>query len=196
MGCSEGRYLYLLRKKNRIESKIKKLDKLLGNTCTVVANNANVTPIWTEKEILAKYLLFSPSYWQWEHKSERTYTKEAHQKTIIFWRVGPLWYKLPLLGEYSRNPSVSVYQLALSWEATSGFSEFLLKILSTCLAISWWMIYEHTCLHCAECSTVSDQKQHDLHTPPSLFTQSCPKWPFFLVSLYEKKSSKGNVLVI
>ena len=54
-------------------------------------------------------------------------------------------YKLPPLGECSRNPSVSVYQLALLWEAAFCFSEFFLKTLSTCLPISWWVvIYEST----------------------------------------------------
>ena len=31
----------------------------------------------------------------------------------LFWRVGPLYYRLPSLGEYSRSPPVSAYQLAL-----------------------------------------------------------------------------------
>ena len=32
---------------------------------------------------------------------------------IIFWRVGPLWYRLPPLEECSRNPSGSVYQMVV-----------------------------------------------------------------------------------
>ena len=44
-GLFRRQIFVFVKKKNRIESKIKKLDKLLGNTCTVVANNANVTPI-------------------------------------------------------------------------------------------------------------------------------------------------------
>ena len=32
---------------------------------------------------------------------------------IIFWRAGPLYYRLPPLGEGSRNPSVSAHQLVL-----------------------------------------------------------------------------------
>ena len=41
---------------------------------------------------------------------------------------GPLYYRLPRLGEYSRNPSVSVYQLALLWEAVFSFSEFFWRL--------------------------------------------------------------------
>ena len=51
----------------------------------------------------------------------------------MFWRVGPLYYRLPLLGECSRNPSVSVYQLVLLWEAELGFSEF------------FWRLIQHVC---------------------------------------------------
>ena len=45
------------------------------------------------------------------------------QTRIIFWRVGPLSHRLPLLGEWSRNPSALVHQLALLWEAAFSFSE-------------------------------------------------------------------------
>ena len=34
------------------------------------------------------------------------------------------------------------------------------------------MVYQHTCSQHAECSAVFDQKWHDPHVPPSLFTQS------------------------
>ena len=73
----------------------------------------------------------------------------------------------PPLGECSRNPSVSVHQLALVWEADFGFSEFFWNTLSTCLLISWLMIYEHTCPH----SVLSDQqfltkKWHDPRAHP------------------------------
>ena len=49
------------------------------------------------------------------------------QNGIIFWRIGPLQYRLPLLGECSRNPSVSVHQLALLWEAAFAFSDFFFE---------------------------------------------------------------------
>ena len=55
--------------------------------------------------------------------------------------------------------------------AAFGFSDFFLKTLSTCLPISWWVIYEHTCPHCAECSAVFYQKQNDPCASPSLFIQ-------------------------
>ena len=113
---------------------------------------------------------------------------------IIFWRLGPFWYRLPPLGECSRNPSVSVYQLALLREAAFGFSEFLLKTLSVHLPISWCVIQKHTWPHCNECSAVFDQKRHGPHSPPSLFTLSCPERLFFVCFPRWKKSSKGNVL--
>ena len=49
---------------------------------------------------------------------------------IIFWRVDPLYYRLPPLGECSRNLSGSVYQLVLLWEAAYGFSEFFWRIFA------------------------------------------------------------------
>ena len=105
--------------------------------------------------------------------------------------MAPLKYRLPPLGECSRNPSVSVYQLALLWEAVLSFSEF------------FWRFFQHVCPfhdgwftsapayipHCTECSADFDQKWHDPHAPPSLFTWSCPKWLFF-VSLDEKCSQR------
>ena len=52
------------------------------------------------------------------------YTRGDPEKHgIIFWRLGPLYYRLPLLSECSRTPSVSVYQLALLWESAFSFSE-------------------------------------------------------------------------
>ena len=42
---------------------------------------------------------------------------------IIFWRAGPLYYRLTLLGECSRDQSLSVRLLVL-WEAAFSFSEF------------------------------------------------------------------------
>ena len=97
-------------------------------------------------------------------------------------------YRLPLLGECSRNPSVSVCQLALLWEAVFSFSELFWKTLHA-FAISWWVIYEHICPHCAECSAVFVQKWHDTRAPPSLFTPFYPEWLFF-VSLVEKSPQR------
>ena len=62
----------------------------------------------------------------------------------------PYSYRLPVLGECSWNSPVSVYQLALLWESAFGFSEFVWKILSMCLRISQWFIYECTCPHSTE----------------------------------------------
>ena len=112
---------------------------------------------------------------------------------IIFWRPGPLWYRLPPLGECSRNPSVSVYQLVVVWEAGFGYSEFFLKTLSVHLSISWWVIYKHTCPHCADFSAGFDQKLQHPHAPPSLFTRSFPKRHF--LSSWMKKILKGKHFV-
>ena len=104
----------------------------------------------------------------------------------------PCKHRLPPLGECSRNPSVSVYQLALLWEAAFSFSEFFLKTPSMCFRTSWWVSYVHTCPHLSECSAVFDQKRYDSHAPPSLFSWSHPK-QLFLVFPRWKKSSKANV---
>ena len=62
---------------------------------------------------------------------------------------------------------------------------------SACLPISWWVIYEHTCPHCAECSASFDQKQHDpvLCSPysPDLIRSDFVLFPWM------KMSSKGNI---
>ena len=98
--------------------------------------------------------------------------------------------RLPPLGECSRNPPVSVYQLALLWEAAFSFSEFFLRPFQR-LAISWWVIYKHTCPHCAECSAVFDQKWHDPRAPPAVFTQSGHQQLFCLfVSLDERSPQR------
>ena len=106
---------------------------------------------------------------------------------------GPGSTGFPLLGECYRNPSVSVYQLALFWEAASSFSEFFLKTLSTHSPISWWGIYEHTTAHLAECSAVFNQKWHNPYSLTSLLSWSHPSNFFFCFPDW-KKSSKGNVL--
>ena len=100
---------------------------------------------------------------------------------------GALVVQASPLGECSRNPSVSVYQLALLCEAAFRFSEFFF-LDSTRLPISWWVIYEHTWPHHPECSAVFDQKWHDPHAPLYLFIRSRPSDFLFLfcfVFLYE-----------
>ena len=94
------------------------------------------------------------------------------------------------MGQCSRNPSVSVYQLALLWKAAFGFSEFFLKTLSTCLPMSWWVIYKHTCPHRAEYSAVFGQKRHDPCAPPYLPNLSPSN--FFFWFLRMKKVLKGK----
>ena len=91
---------------------------------------------------------------------------------------GPLVVQAAPLGECSRNPSVSVHQLVLLWEAAFGFGEFFWRLFSTPLLISWWVVYKSTCLHQAECSAVFEQKQHDPCASLSLFTKFCPEWHF------------------
>ena len=102
--------------------------------------------------------------------------------------------KLPALGEWSRNPSVSVCQLVLLWEAVFGFSEFFFEG-SMRLPISWRVIYEltrsyplsvwqfltKTCMT-PQCSPLSTY----LISPQATFF-CFPGW---------KMSSKGNVLLI
>ena len=123
---------------------------------------------------------------------------EPPQTRIIFWREGPLEYTVPPLGECSRNPSVSCTTWRCCERLHLASLNFFLKSLSVCLPISWWVIYKHTCLHCAECSAYSllpySQKgQTPMPHPPcsSDLTLSyffCfPRW---------KKSSKENVLLM
>ena len=60
--------------------------------------------------------------------------KNPKQNEIIFWRAGPLEYRLPPLSEYCRNPSMSVYQLALLWEAEFGFID-----------VFFWRLFQWVC---------------------------------------------------
>ena len=81
----------------------------------------------------------------------------------------------------SRNSSVSF----TNWwccERLHLASVNFLKTLSFHFPISWWVIYEHTCLYHAECSAVFDQKWYDLHVLLFLFTQSHPKQLYFYFS--------------
>ena len=66
-----------------------------------------------------------------------------------------------------------------------------LKTLSTRFPMSWWVIYEHTCPHHAECSAVFDPKRHDLHASPSLFTSTQPS-DFFCLFPWIKEILKGK----
>ena len=89
---------------------------------------------------------------------------------ITFWRVSPLEYRLCLLGECSRNPSVSVYQLALLWEAVFGINKFFLKTLSMSLPISWRVITSspaHTALSVQQFLTKNGMTPMS-HSPCSL----------------------------
>ena len=84
--------------------------------------------------------------------------KGGNPKTgIIFWRAGPLKYRFLPLGECSRNPSVSVYQLCYYERLCLALVNFFLKTFSTHLPILCWVIYKCTCLHHAECSALFDQ---------------------------------------
>ena len=49
---------------------------------------------------------------------------DTPKNRINFLRVGPLQYRLPLLGECSRNSSVSLYQLMMLREAALSISNF------------------------------------------------------------------------
>ena len=97
-----------------------------------------------------------------------------------------------LIGQCSRNLSVSVHQLVLLWVAAFSFSEFFLED-SVSLPISWWVIYEHTGPHHAEWSAVFDQKRMTLVTPPSLFTQDHPEQPFFCLFPLDEKSPQREM---
>ena len=67
-----------------------------------------------------------------------------------------------------------------------------LKTLSIHLPIVWWVIYECTCPHHAECSAVFNQKWHDPCAPPSLFTWFYPEQLFFCSFLWMEKVLKGK----
>ena len=68
------------------------------------------------------------------------------------------------LGECSRNP---LYQ-GTSWHCCERLHWVSVNLFVTGLPITWWVNYEHTCSHGAECSARFDKK-----TPGSL----CPTLP-------------------
>ena len=134
------------------------------------------------------FLLFSTAFSFFPY-----YEGRPQKHKIIIWRVGPLWYRLPPLGKCSRNPSVSVYQLMVLWEATIGFSEFyfedsfnafvhfMISDLRVHLPTLRWVFssfWPKTAWPCA---------------PPFLLIRSHPKWLFFCFPRW-KKSLKGNIL--
>ena len=127
------------------------------------------------------------------HHSMDIYEGETEKKKprIIFWRAGPLQYRLPPLGECARNPSVSVYQLALLWEAALGFSEFFfLKTLSLCLSTTWWVIYEHTCTMLSVQQFLTQNSV--ILLPHAPYSPNLSQSDFFCFPGW-KKSSWGNV---
>ena len=114
---------------------------------------------------------------------------------FIFWWVAPLQYRLPILGECSRNPSVSVHQLALLWEAAFSFSEFFFEN-SFNLFAHYIMggLWAYLPTPCWECSAVFDQtRMAPMPHPP--YSCSHPQRLCF-VSPRWKKSSKGNILAM
>ena len=95
---------------------------------------------------------------------------------------GPLVDRLPQLGGCSRNPSVSLWQLALLWEAVLGFSDSFLKTQHMCPFHDGWLprAPAHTLLSVQQFLPKMARPQ----APPSLFTQSfLPETPGNLVSV-------------
>ena len=93
--------------------------------------------------------------------------------------------------KYSRNPSASVYQLALVWEAVFDFSGFFWRLFHCICPFhdGWFMSSSaHTTLSVQQFLT----KNGWPHVPPSLFTHLVPTNFFHFPGW--KKSSKGNIL--
>ena len=65
-------------------------------------------------------------YFENTYGQDIIYKKEPRlpQNRSIFWKVGPLQYRLTPLGECSKNASISVYQQMLLWDAAFGFNDF------------------------------------------------------------------------
>ena len=124
----------------------------------------------------------------------RIYTSGDPKNGIIFWRVGPLQNRLPPLSECSGNPSVSMYQLALLWEAAFLFSEFFWRLFQhVCSFHDGWFTLApaHTVLSVEQFLTNNDMTPvpHPPYSPDLTLTFFClfPRW---------QKSSKGNVLLM
>ena len=124
------------------------------------------------------------------------YTKENNPRSsngIIFWRAGPLQYRLPLLGVCSRNPSVPVHQLVVLWKERFGFSEFFLKTQQICPFHDGWLTTApvHITLSVKQFLTKNDMTPlpHPPYSPDLILSDYvfCPRW---------KILSKGNILPI
>ena len=104
----------------------------------------------------------------------------------------------PQLSEHSRNPSVSVYQLALLWEAAFSFSEFILKTLSMHLPMMGDLWVYLPTLHWVFSSFWPKTAWPPCSTTPTSFTQSRPKrlfcvcFPGWRKVLKEKCFSDGE----
>ena len=82
---------------------------------------------------------------------------------------------------YTRGKPQLTELSSVGWALCStGLREFFLKIPSTCLPISWLVLYECTCPPHTEGAAAFDHKWHDPHAASSLFTRSCPKWLLFV----------------
>ena len=105
----------------------------------------------------------------WLHRSDSQYMwrNHPHRKRkkiiIIFWRVGPLWYSLPPLGELGTH----LYSVPTGG-VVRGCVQLQKKILKTLpmhLPISWWVIYVCTCQHHTDHSAVFDKKNDPTPVP-------------------------------
>ena len=120
------------------------------------------------------------------------------QKTqVILWRVGPLQYRLPPLGECSKNPSVSCTSWCYCERLSLASENFFFKTLATRIV-----------------HLMMDDLGAHLPTPHWVFNSFWPKtaWPpcptpsihpispwatsFFVCFPGWKKSSKGNILLM
>ena len=100
---------------------------------------------------------------------------------------GPLLYRLPPLGEYSRNPSVSVF----SWHccerlhsASVNFLKLFQRFAHFIMGDSWAHLPHHT-----ECWALFDQKRMTL-VPHPPYSPDFAEWHFF--SPWKKKVLKGK----
>ena len=113
---------------------------------------------------------------------------QKKQNRTIFWRAGPLWYRLCPLAECSRNPSVWVYQLVWLWEAVCSFSEFSLKTQRICPFYDGWFMSAPA--HTVLCSEVLDPKWYDPGPHPPYLPNLTLRNLFLFPSM--KKVLKGK----
>ena len=107
-------------------------------------------------------------------------------------KMGPLLYRLPALGECSRNQSVSVHQLVVLWATVFGFSEFFLGLFQHVCPFHYGWFTSSPAL--IVLSVQQFLTKNDLTPCPTLPIHQISPWVTFFCCPVQKKSPQRETL--